>query len=667
MQVSPIDIADATASSASAHFDLPDARKEKALALVGAAWPFVSTPGSLRAVSPRLATDAVLVGTQRAISAAFSRAMWEKADEDYQLAAVDALERYLPDYMVMQWQGYMMTTTGFHEAAQRGHTRVVTALLAPTWADGVDVKASEWQLPHALLGAPALLAKVLTDKRFRSGEIVNSTLALCAQKGDATLLPALLANRKHKIDSAWHVLSMAACSGHEHIVRILLADSRFRPNESATHGGALFSAAAGGHAAIVDLLMTAKGVLRPMHLAYALKQAVLSDEAAAFASLHADARVPLTFETLQAAMYIARFPGPISSERAFASSRAQHNVHIAGMARALLADPRSRAPEFAQVVRDLEEAVGVDSTATAAGAAEAAASASAGAGTGIANEDSAVASAVAGAGAGAPAAGAGVGSTQAPTDLAQPEVGVDESGGSEAGDSESDDDEGAEGANESTSAVLAGRQPRGFDWNWPRVVRAAYTACEAEWGHVQPFDHFCDETPGLPRAAVRADGAALRALAAEPLTWTPLAIAEGAPVEGAEHDAKLRVRWAWTAAGEAVRLEACVLLEEASWAHHGGPEEYGYAIFVRDARGDGGPFVAAVQNQGCHPTVISSRWRVENSDGSTNDGLLDGTRWREEKFAMAAPHVRPGVELTPRDVLRRASRALVKYALFGEH
>jgi hypothetical protein len=148
--------------------------------------------------------------------------------------------------------------------------------------------------------------------------------------------------------------------------------------------------------------------------------------------------------------------------------------------------------------------------------------------------------------------------------------------------------------------------------------------------------------------------------------WSPLAVAEGAPILQPAHDARLRVRWAWTAGGGEVRVEACALLEPASGAAEKA-DEYGYAIFVRDARGGGGPFLAAVMCQGAHPSVISSRWRVENSDGSTFDTLLDGTRWQEEVFTSAPPHVRAGVVITPRDVLRRAARALVAYALEGKH
>ena len=309
---------------------MPLAKTEKVLALVGAAWHFLSLPGCIRTVSPRLAADATLIGTQRGIAAAFSRKMWEECDEECQLAAVEALACYMPDYCVCSWRSmFGGTMGGFHAAASRGHARVVAVLLAPAWADGVDVGGGESSLAQALVADPALLKTALADKRFKRSDVIEYAFAVAARMGATELLSLLLAARKRRQGGEWHDLSCAAAAGHVEAVRMLL-DAGYRPDpkSDADGGRALYSAVAGGHTAIVDLLLCTPGLLRPAHCAYALKASIAQDDLAAFARLHGDpSHVPLDAATLLQAVYIARFPGHVSSGVAFAASRVQHNVH----------------------------------------------------------------------------------------------------------------------------------------------------------------------------------------------------------------------------------------------------------------------------------------------------------------------------------------------------
>lgn len=233
-------------------------------------------------------------------------------------------------------------------------------------------------------------------------------------------------------------------------------------------------------------------------------------------------------------------------------------------------------------------------------------------------------------------------------------------------------------------------QPPGWDWDWDKALHWRYTACEEGWDLQEPYDYFCDETEGLYPSEVRAERDKLRALATEPgLHWTPLAMAESTVVH--VDKPMLRIRWGWEAAGDAVRVEASTLLSTRY-----GPippvkagetaYEKGYAVFVRDARPPAGPFIAAVINQGCHPTVLTSRWRVENSDGSTFEGLFDGPPFtgperqdgeedegpeesggRKWEYKWEHPYVPEHVEVTAPRLLRRAAVALYEYTLYQCH
>lgn len=259
-------------------------------------------------------------------------------------------------------------------------------------------------------------------------------------------------------------------------------------------------------------------------------------------------------------------------------------------------------------------------------------------------------------------------------------------------------------AHQRGQAHLAGPQPIGFDWDWHKIVHWQFDD-ETEWGLSKPYDWFLDyqgeEGPHTPD--VEREAHVLQALAAEGLEWTALATAEGAHVpwrqQASYHWAHMplyRFRWAWEAAGGAVRVEASMIVElhdGTEWqAHdvlhgwhysaddhpmHGDTGEEGFSIFVRDARPAAGPWIAAVYDVGGHPAVLTSRWRFDNSDGSGGEPMFDhsfmvsSTVSNPESSFIAVtwqpPHTPAGVTVDAPRVLRRMAAAVLGWVLNPPH
>lgn len=666
------------------------------MTLVGLAWHTHEVVPKTRALTRVLAAHPDLAGLTVAISGICSQALWETASEEQLLSVLAAMTQYADEFGLVEWRnpvyGSFKPLTPIDAMVDRGFHRALAVLLSPEWDYRIDIEGYEYVLGKVVGTVPSLAPVILANKRLKKAELVSSGLLAAGLAGTTECLPMLLKGKLRQED-AWYAVYRASLVGHVNVVAALLADHRIRPRKGENLAStALNAALERGDDAMVAQLMQ-PDILSASHVTSAFETAINMGQLDVVRKLLTFPSLVITAKVLVTTGYIVRRPAIDPASALAFSHRVVNNVHIVEIAQMILSDPRSAAPLLADQRAELLALlppVTVSAIAAAMEPAQTGTSLADSSGASGADGGHGVAAHVQnsppeGAAAEVPPVAAGQGHVglgpaapvaapvpaAAPAELAGDDDDDEESDSSQDEEGEGDNvDGGGGGSNGRSQAGRAGPQPLGWDWDWNRVLSCDFIACEERWGLTEPYDSYCDDTTGLPKAAPKAEAAKLRALAAEGLAWTPLAVAESGPVADlADVDATRRVRWGWQAAGGAVRVEAVILLEPrySQYLGRGEAGQWGYSIFVRDSRPTAGPFITGVMNHGCHPTVLTSRWRLENSDGSTQDALFDGTPWEGVTIMLEAPHVPATTVVDAPSILRRAAAGLVAYVLHGQH